>query len=221
MNLEDAFEWISQPAEERRLDQAAAAKDCLLGLWGEVRERIGGERFDSSLGEVRAGRFARQDGGVWAQTNAEHAQGDHVNLTLELHPDELSLNVIGWFDPQLEKVEGWLRKPAAWRFLRTLDGWCVVVFVRRAHLDRNGKPNFQGAPGEERERIPVDEAGAASISLRLTGMRPGLEPGQEKLALHIRRSWSAAEVASEDDLAGLVAEEVETWIDPLERIRLS
>lgn len=220
MNFHDAFEWIARPAEERQPNEAAPIKGQLLELWGEVRERIGAERFDPSLGEVRAGRFARHDGGVWVQTNADHAQGDYVNLTLELHPDELSLNVIGWYDPQLEKVERWLRKPAAWQFMRTLEGWWVVVFVRRANLDRNGKFNFQGAPGYERERIPVDEAGAATISTRLIGLRPRLEPGREKPSLHIRRAWSAAAVASVDDLAASVAREVEPWLDPLERIRL-
>jgi hypothetical protein len=221
MNFDEAFEWISRPPEERQPGDAAPIKEQLLQLWGKVRERIGAERFDPSLGELRAGRFARNDGGVWVQTNADHTEGDYVNLTLELHPDELSLNVIGWFDPQLEKVERWPRKPAAWKFLRTLEGWSVVVFVRRAHLDRNGKPNFQGAPGYERERIPVDEAGAATISTQLTGLRPQLEPGCEKPSLHIRRSWSAAEVVSLDDLAGSIAAEVEPWLDSLERIRLS
>ena len=194
------------------MDQAAVVKDRLLGLWGGVRQQIGADRFDSSLGEVRAGRFARQSGGVWVQTNAEHPQGDYVNLTLEIHPNELSLNVIGWFDPQLDKVERWLYKPAAWRFLRTLEGWSVVVFVRRAHLDKNGKPNFQGAPGYERERIP--------ISTRLIGLRPSLEPGREKPALHIRRAWTPAEVTPVDDLVISIAGEVEPWLDPLEQIRL-
>ncbi|MFL5873840.1 MAG: hypothetical protein ACJ75T_10270 [Solirubrobacterales bacterium] len=105
--------------------------------------------------------------------------------------------------------------------MRTLEGWCVVVFVRRAHIDRNGKPNFQGAPGYERERIPVDEAGAATISTQLIGLRPQLEPGREKPSLHIRRSWSSTEVTSLDDLAGSIAGEVETWLDPLEQIRLA
>jgi hypothetical protein len=221
LDLRAAFEWISLPSEERLPNQAAAIKEGLLELWGEVREQVGVQQFDSSLGKVRAGRYARHDDGIWTQTNAEHAQGDYVNLTLELHRDELSLNVIGWFDPQLDKVERWLRKPAAWRFLRTLEDWCVVVFVRRAHLDRNGKPNFQGAPGEERERIPISGAGAVNVSTTLTGLRPRLEPGREKLALHIRRPWSPTEAASREDLVNSIAGEVELWLDPLEQIRLS
>lgn len=212
---------MAQSPEERRPDQVAAIKDGLLELWSKVRHRIGPTRFDSSLGEVRAGRYARHDDNVWTQTNAEHTHGNYVNLTLELHRDELSLNVIGWFDPQLAKVERWLRKPMAWRFMRTLEDWSVVVFVRRAHLDRNGKPNFQGAPGKERERIAVSGAGAVNVTTTLTGLRPKLEPGREKLALHIRRSWSPTEVALLDDLVGAIATEVEAWLDPLEQIRLN
>jgi hypothetical protein len=221
VNLGDAFEWISLPPEDRQPSQAEMVKGGLLELWRQMRERIGAERFDSSLGEVRAGKFMRHNDGVWTQTNAEHEQGDYVNLTLELDRNELSLNVIGWFDPQLEKVERWLRKPAAWRFMRTLEGWCIVVFVRHAHLDRNGKPNFRGAPGKERERIPIGETGAASISTMLIGLRPKLDPGREKPALHIRRAWNPAEAASLDDLPGSVAAEVEAWLDPLDQIRLA
>jgi hypothetical protein len=221
VDLDGAFEWFSHPPDARQPDQVDMIKEELLELWREVRERIGEKRFDSSLGEVRAGRHAREDDGIWVQTNAEHTQGDYVNLTLELHQDELSLNVIGWFDPQLEKVERWLRRAAAWRFMRALEGWCVVVFVRRAHLNKNGRPDFRGAPGEERERIPVSEAGAVNVSTTLTGLKAKLEPGREKPALHIRRAWSHTEAASLDDLVGSIAREVETWLDPLEQIRLS
>ena len=221
MDLDDAFKWIALPPEDRQPDQAEVVKGSLLELWRQVRERVGADRFDSSLGQVRAGRFARHNDGVWTQTNAEHEQGDYVNLTLELDRNELSLNVIGWFDPQFEKVERWLRKPAAWRFMRTLEGWCIVVFVRRARLDRNGKPNFRGAPGRECERIPISETGAAGITTMLTGMRPKLDPGREKLSLHIRHAWSPTEIASLDDLPGSVATEVETWLDPLDQIRLT
>ena len=117
MELKGAFEWLGLPADQRDPEGAQEIKGQLLKLWLEVRERVGGERFDATLGEARAGRFARRGESIWTQTNAEHEQGDYVNLTLELDRDELSLNVIGWFDPQLEKVERWLLKPASWRFM--------------------------------------------------------------------------------------------------------
>jgi hypothetical protein len=220
VELKDAFEWLALSPDEHDPDRTKEIKALLLQLWDEVRERVGPERFTTTLGETRAGRFARRGESIWTQTNAEHEQGDYVNLTLEIDPDELSLNVIGWFDPQLEKVERWLGKPASWRFMRRLENWCIVVFVRRAPLDKNGRANFRGAPGEERERLPIG-AGAATIATTLIGMRPHLDPDREKLSLHIRRSWSPTEVASLDDLPQSITAEVETWLGPLDQIRLA
>jgi len=221
VELKGAFEWLGLPADQRDPEGAQEIKGQLLKLWLEVRERVGGERFDATLGEARAGRFARRGESIWTQTNAEHEQGDYVNLTLELDRDELSLNVIGWFDPQLEKVERWLLKPASWRFMRALEDWCIVVFVRKAPVDKNGKANFRGAPGEERKRIPISAAGAASISTTLIGIRARLDPDREKLSLHIRHAWSPADLASLDDLPRAIAAHVTTWLDPLDQIRLA
>ncbi len=220
MELQSAFARLAEPAERRDGAVTEEVNATLLGLWGEVRERLGAERFDAVLGDLRAGRPERRSHGAWAQTNAEHPDGDYVNLTLEIEPEELSLNVIGWFDPQLEKVEGWLRRRDAWRFMRTLEHWYLVVFVRDAHVGKSGRPNFRGARGEERERIALSDTAPANVAAVLTGLRPRLDPGLQKPSVHIRRPWSPSEVEALDDVPGALAGEVERWLDPLESIRL-
>jgi hypothetical protein len=216
----EIFEWLDGPADERETRYSKEATAYLLGIWDEVRDRIGPDRFDPVLAEARAGRFGRRAAAAWTQTNGDH-EGDLVNLTLEIEDDELSLNTVGWFDPQLEKVERWFRTRKAREILRTLKGWDLLIFVRKAHVGPSGKATFRGAPGELRERFPITEVAPTSIVITLDGMRPKLDPSTEKLALHIRRGWGREDVLGLPDIAAAVAPEVERWLDPLREIRLS
>jgi hypothetical protein len=219
-DLTFTFDWFEQAPETRESSEAKLVTEKLVELWREVRDEIGAEKFDSVLGTIRAGRFDTGSERAWVQTN-DDKDSDFVNLTLEVDAQELTLNVIGWFDPQLEKLESWLRKPKAWRFLRTLPDWSLVVFIRQARVGKSGETMFKGAEGKERERIHLSETSPSNISTRLSGLRPQLEPEREKLALHLRRSWSPAEVAAEGDMSSTIARAVEMWLAPIQEIRLS
>ena len=153
-DLTSTFEWFAAPLDER--DPAGAKKitSQLLESWGEIREHLGPERFDKALGALYAGKLTSPWDHAWVQTNGELGSiSKYVNLTLEIDATELSLNVVGWFDPQLDSLERWLRKPAAWRFLRQLKDWYVVIFVRTAHVGK--RVVYRGAPGVERERLAI------------------------------------------------------------------
>lgn len=215
------FKWFAEPADRRDGGFNRTITEELLANWVEVRERIGEEEFDAVLGQVRPGRFQRRSSGAWTQTNGEHELGDYVNLTLEVDATELSLNVIGWFDPQLEKMERWLRSPAARKFMRTLEGWFLLIFIREAHVGESGKAMFRGAPGRECERIAIAGTSPANIGITLNGLRPKLDSDREKLALHIRRPWSPKETAEAEDLPGAIAMEVGRWLEPLQALRLA
>src|SRR5690349_6896524 len=119
LDFSDSFKWFAEPVERRPQAHGPEAKRRLTQLWMEVRRRIGEEEFDSVLGSVRAGKLATRSEGAWVQTNGEKDY-NFVNMTLELDAAELSLNVIGWFDTQFAKMERWMGKPSAWRFLREL-----------------------------------------------------------------------------------------------------
>lgn len=212
------FEWFSRSGDERDSSYRDVVKRQLVDLWSEVRDLIGPDRFDPVLGSIRVGKFMARSDGAWAQTNSEKDSG-FINMTLEVEARELSLNVIGWFDPQLDKMESWLRKPAAWRFLRDLPDWLLVVFVREANVGADDRAVFQGAPGTERERIAFADSSPANISTRLTGIRPHLDPGREKLALHIRRAWAPADIPAGEALAETITREVERWLQPIQDMR--
>jgi len=211
-----AFRWFARPPQER--DKAAVPEipQLLQKTWAQVREELGPAQFDPVLGEIRTGRFGLGDGTAWAQTNDEKDSG-YVNLTLELEASELSLNLIGWYDPQLEKVEGWLRKPKAWRFLRERPDWQILFFVRRAR----GGSVFQGAPGTEVERLSFTEASPVEVTTRLSTLRFKLDPKTEKLSLHLRRKWEPTEVGTIAEISKPIAEEVGRWLEPINDVRLS
>ncbi len=215
----DIFGWLEQPASQRDTSNSKEATAYLLEIWNEVRERIGPQQFDPVLEEPRAGRFGRRAAAAWTQTNGDR-EGDLVNLTLEVEADELSLNLVGWFDPQLEKVERWFRTRKAKETLRALDGWDLLIFVRRAHVGPSGRATFRGAPGDLRSRFPISEVAPTNVIITLDGMRPKLDAATEKLALHIRRGWSREEVLASPDVAAAVAPEVDRWLVPLQEIRL-
>lgn len=219
IDLAPTFAWFAQSDDERDGAYTGMIEGQLVDLWSEVRDLVGPDRFDPVLGSIRFGKFSAQSHGAWTQTDAEK-DSDFINMTLEVDARELSLNVIGWFDPQLEKMERWLRKPAAWRLLRELPDWQLVVFVRKGHVGANGKVVFKGAPGRELERIPFAETSPANISMRLTGIRPRLDSATQKLSLHIRRAWTPAAVPAGEALAETIAREVERWLQPIQDMRV-
>lgn len=216
----EIFEWLDEPIDQRDTSYSKEATAYLLDVWAEVRDRIGPERFDPVLEATRAGKFGRRAAAAWTQTNGDH-EGDLVNLTLEVEAEEFSLNVVGWFDPQLEKVERWLRTRQAKEIIRTLEGWDLLIFVRKAHIGPSGKANFRGASGELRKRFAITEVAPTNVLIMLDGMRPRLDSSTKKLALHIRRGWSKEEVLRLPDVAEAVAPEVEHWLTPLQDVRLA
>ena len=219
VDLAESFDWLATPVDQRNGTYRPTIPEQLVRLWIGVRERIGPQRFDPVLGEVRAGRFERGSDTAWVQTNAERAE-DFVNLTLELEAEELSLNLVGGFDVQLEKLEAWLGKPKAWRFLRANPELQMVVFVRHGTRTKAGGGIFQGARWVELERLSLSEVNPIDISTRLTGISAQLESRTEKLGLHIRRRWLREEVEAMVDCSA-VAAAVDAWIEPIQDIRVT
>lgn len=217
--LIERIEWFELPSDDRDSVGAKAAKDLLETLWGDVREEIGADRFDPALGSIRAGRMGRRFNTAWAQTNDKQSFRS-VNLTLDLSHEGLALNVIGWYDKQLEKMRKWLATPAARKLLRTMPDLLAVIFVREGHVGADGKPVFQNAPGREVERLSLAESSPSSIPITLTGMKSRLAHN-EKLALHLRRLWAPSEVEAMERPSTAVGAEVSRWLEPLEQIRLA
>src|SRR4051794_20959747 len=97
-------------------------------LWTQVRCLLD-PADNEALGDVRVG-LADQHEKPWAQTNAGQ---DRVNLTLELKPEQLELNVVGWKVEQSEKLKDWLQSAAGEDAVNALERYEVVAYARRAY----------------------------------------------------------------------------------------
>ena len=215
-----SFNWFGKAVDQRDDALRAAIPSQLTNLWQEVRESIGTSRFDPVLGEIRPGKkFGRDSKTAWAQTNAEKPE-DFVNLTLEIEATELSLNLVGGYSEQFKKVEPWLRKPQAWRFLREHPEFVLVIFVRHATVSPGGKAMWRGAKWIEEERMILGQVSPIDISTRLTTIGAPLDGKTEKLALHVRRAWTPADLNAMQDVSE-IASEVEAWLEPIQQIRIT
>jgi hypothetical protein len=213
-----SFAWFGKAADERDDALRAVIPSQLTGLWQEVRGRIGAARFDPVLGEIRPGeRFGCGSKTAWAQTNAEKPE-DFVNLTLELEAAELSLNLVGGYSEQFKKVEPWLRRSEARRFLKEHPEFALVIFIRHAKVGKRGRVMWKGAKWVEEERVTLSQVSPIDISTRLTTIGARLDDKTEKLALHVRRAWTPADLATMKDISEIAAE-VEAWLDPIQEIR--
>ncbi|HUC08508.1 MAG TPA: hypothetical protein VMR96_10525, partial [Solirubrobacterales bacterium] len=56
------------------------------------------------------------------------------------------------------------------------------------------------------------------ISTRLTTIGGRLDDKTEKLALHVRRAWTPADLRAMKDISE-IASEVEAWLEPVQQIR--
>ncbi len=213
-----SFAWFGKDVEQRDETLRSAIPSQLTDLWQEVRGSIGPTRFDPVLGEIRPGeRFGRDRRTAWAQTNAEKPE-DFVNLTLEIEAAELSLNLVGGYSEQFKKVEPWLRKPKAWRFLKEHPELVLVIFIRHGTTGPAGKVMWKGAKWIEEERMILGQISPIDISTRLTTIGARLDDKTEKLALHIRRAWTPADVSAMEDISAITSG-VEAWLDPIQQIR--
>lgn len=135
VDLRPSFERFDSPDKGGVLESSRTLEE----LWGEVAKEIGAERFQGALGTVRHGkRFNKTYDHAWAQTHAEKSENT-ANLTLELSAKELSLNLVGFYNEQFEKVRDWIRARPGRQFLKAHPDLTLVIFVRTAQKARAEK----------------------------------------------------------------------------------
>jgi hypothetical protein len=131
----------------------------------------------------------------------------------------LTLNLVGFFDGQLEKVRGWIGRRSGRVFLREHPELELVIFVRTAHGGKNGRVMWKAAKSEEIERLRLKEESPGAVSMRLTTLATRIDPDLQKLALHVRRGWDRQEVEAMEDASEIV-KLVEAWIEVLPEVQL-
>jgi hypothetical protein len=108
--------------------------------------------------------------------------------------------LVAWKGDQVELFDRWLDQPRSRTHLAALESFELVVWRRRAIASQSGKPYWMHNTYEELERIPMPPA--ANLDERLALHRHSCEPRSERIAYHLRRSWSRDHVLSVgDDLA--------------------
>jgi hypothetical protein len=184
----------------------------LEGLWARVRSHLSVDE-SKRLGRVRAG-ISDSAEKPWAQTNDGE---DRVNLTLELKPDQLELDLVGWKEGQSGALKEWLQSVAGEDANNALPGYEVVAFARRAYKKTpTSKPWWQDETIIELGSCPAASFTAGWISKQMFGLA---NPKEEKPAFHVRRAWPRSEAAAYgNELPVVIASEVTRLLPILDEI---
>jgi hypothetical protein len=215
IDLRPSFERFDSPDKGGALESSRMLEE----LWGEVAQQIGVERFKNDLGTVRHGkRFNKTYDHAWAQTHAQKSENT-ANLTLEISAEELSLNLVGFYDEQFEKVRDWIRGRSGRHFLRSHPELILVIFVRTAQRGKGGRVMWKGAESDEIERLKLSEASPSDVTMRLSTLRSQIDSSIQKLALHVRRTWSREEALAMSDVSE-IASLVEDWMTEIATVEV-
>jgi hypothetical protein len=200
--------FVLPPQDASPTDAGAA----LAALWEKIREELDPDESEA-LGEVHVGTPSG-DEAPWAHTNANE---ERVNLTLELKPEQLELNLVGWNAAQADLLKGWLQSVPGEDAINALPDYEVVAFARQAYKKTpTSQPYWLLETVEVLGTCPASDYNtnwSANHGISLAG-RPGV-----KAAYHVRRSWPRAEAEKfGDDLPGVVAVEVRRLLPLLRAI---
>lgn len=207
IDLRPSFERFDSSDKGSALESSRTLEE----LWGEVAREIGTERFRKALGTVRHGRrFNKTYDHAWAQTHAEKTENT-ANLTLELSAGELSLNLVGFYSEQFEKVRDWIRGRSGRNFLKSHPDLILVIFVRTAQKGKGDRPMWKGAESDELLRLKLSEASPSDVTMRLSTVSSQIDSSIQKLALHVRRTWSREEALAMSDVSEITSL-VEDWM---------
>lgn len=188
----------------------------LADLWIAVRARLAPEDSEA-LGEIHIGTVLPGRNEVpWAHTNDGE---ERVNLTLELKPGELELNLVGWKQGQSEALKDWLQSVRGEQVVEEMDGYEVIAFARTAHKKSpESRPWWQAESVRELGRCDARAFRASWITKQVLGLRPSAE---EKPAFHLRRAWVLRDTVLCDAFVGEIATEVERLLVILREIWFS
>ncbi len=199
----EARTMTAQRLDNAFLDATADFADVRRGLeelWRLVRDALQPED-DQALGLLHVGTDADVP---WAHTNAGE---DRVNLTIELPPDAIELNVVGWKETQADALKNWLQSVAGEKTVATLDGYEVVAFARVAYKKTpSSRPWWQDETITELGRIAAPQCDTRWVTQQVLSLG---HKSEVKPAFHIRRRWTR-DFATDlgDELPAALAAEV-------------
>jgi hypothetical protein len=180
------FDFFLQPSWEQR----TIVRNRVSGAWERIADELD-ESESALLGRFASGRLGLHDATAWAQTN----RGESIiNLTLELMQHELQLNLVGWNHDRAERLLAWLDSPLGHELTDGLRGFEVVLFEREAMADHAGAPYWQRTSDREIGRFDAATLADGCFAGRVADWRSRTDETWRKLAVHVRRTYSRAEV---------------------------
>lgn len=137
----------------------------------------------AQLGTIEAGTLPKTATAAWAQTNRGVAI---VNLSLQLHPHEVQLNIDGWRKPQALRVENWLLNHP-----ERCPNLNLVVHERNPTIDRNGKALWQPEkPSTVAVTLTPDQVRRGEFAQWFATWHAAPDSKLKLLAYHLRHAWT-------------------------------
>jgi hypothetical protein len=177
------WSWDHQPVLRARM------RSC----WERVLELMP-EPEAAWLGRIGSGRLPKGQNHAWAQTNRDQ---HGTNLTLELHPDELQFNLVGWNHPQAQRLAAWLL--AHPDDAPDLD---LIIHERHAKADHKGTPFWMHATAATPMTFTAAEVRAGRFAAWLDQWHRQADHTWTRLAYHLRHTWPRDEVLSRGEHLG-------------------
>lgn len=188
---QEDFDFFTNPT----LEQRTIVRNRVTGAWERILEELG-PADAKLLGVIKSGRFGLQDATAQAQTN----RGESVpNLDLQLGAHELQLNLVGWNDPEATPLIAWLETSPGDELRDRLRGFEIILFERRAMTAKSGRPYWQHETEREVQRFDSEALADGRLTYWLADWRALSDPKWLKLAVHVRRTYSRAEVLGEGE----------------------
>jgi|RhiMethySRZTD1v2_1073278.scaffolds.fasta_scaffold919513_1 hypothetical protein len=207
--MDDTFAFLAPGSDRRAEHQGVEA------LWEAVLERLPSQDR-ATLEPIRVGILDLSNDAVpFAYTNEG---ADCVNLTLEIKPDQLELNLVGWKEGQSDALKDWLQTVPGERAVNGLPGYEVIAFAREAYKKSpSSKPWWQSESVRQLGSCPAQDFNAGWVTRMMIGLPA--KKTEVKPAFHVRRAWDRERAAAgAAAFVGEVAAEVERLLPILREI---
>lgn len=206
------FAFFEQPAEERTWRQRQRIRIRMAQVWEAVVRELDDDLL-ARLGEPTIQSIKPYERAAVVST-PKNDRG--VNMTIELWPDEVQLNVVGWNDWQGATFAKWLRSNNGEAWLHAHPEFELVVFRRfPTAFTPDGRPIWRSQSEEELPgHIPAGDFTSERLDQALAQLPEGDHPG-----FHLRTAWTRERaLAVAADIAGEIATELRVLEPLLEQI---
>lgn len=78
---------------------------------------------------------------------------------------------------------------------------------------------WKGAESDELQRLKLSEASPSDVTMRLSTLGSQIDSSIQKLALHVRRTWSREEALAMSDVSEIVSL-VEDWMTEIDTVEV-